>query len=208
MCGDAMYSLRSLYRIMLLVWLALVLSLGFLVAHNVNSDGSGNLFAFLFKGAKEPAPLPPVVVQEPPKKEVAPVITPPPAEPVKPKTDWIALQKGKKAGKGTLGKPEITTLDNGDLEVRFPCSDAPGNYREFFPANIDSLSIDLMGAWGKGIKVDKRPAKGVLKRVQMADHKQWVRVSGIARESTDRLEAKVEYAPTLKALRIVFSKKK
>ncbi|MBE6442274.1 MAG: hypothetical protein E7022_08120 [Desulfovibrio desulfuricans] len=201
-----MYSLRSLYRIMLLVWLALVLCMGCIVAHNAGTEGSGSLFAFLFPDTREPAPLPPVVVKEAPKPAPVPVITPPTEEPARPQTEWIALQKGKKAGKGSLGKPEITSLDNGDVEVRFACSDAPGNFREFFPATIDSLSIDLMGAWGKGMRVDKRPDRGVLKRVQIADHKQWLRVSGIARESTDKLEARVEYAPTLKALRIVFTK--
>ena len=201
-----MYSLRSLYRIMLLVWLSLVLCLGGIVAYNSGANGSGSLFAFLFPGSQQPAPLPPVVPEQP-APPPAPVITPPAVEPAKPQTEWLALQKGKKAGKGTLGKPEITVLDNGDVEVRFACTDAPGNFREFHPANIDSLAIDLMGAWGKGMLVDKRPNKGALKRVQIADHNEWLRVSGIARESTDQLEAKVEYAPTLKSLRIVFSRK-
>ena len=192
---------------MLLVWLSLVLCLGGIVAYNSGANGSGSLFAFLFPGSQQPAPLPPVVPEQP-APAPAPVVTPPAPEPPKPQTEWIALQKGKKAGKGTLGKPEITVLDNGDAEVRFACTDAPGNYREFHPANVDSLSIDLMGAWGKGMLVDKRLDKGALKRVQIADHNEWLRVSGIARESTDQLEAKVEYAPTLKSLRIVFSRKR
>ncbi|MBO4300360.1 MAG: hypothetical protein J5861_02030 [Desulfovibrio sp.] len=202
-----MYSLRSLCRIMLFAWLALVFGMGCIVAHNAGTEGSGSLFAFWFPGSQEPAPLPPVVAPETPKAVPAPVITPPVEEHSTPQTEWIALHKGKKAGMGTLGKPEISTLSTGEVEVRFACNDAPGNFREFFPANVDSLSIDLMGAWGKGMRADTRPDKGVLKRVQIADHKQWVRVSGIARESRDKLEARVEYAPTRKILRIVFAKK-
>ncbi|MBR4741719.1 MAG: hypothetical protein IK079_02310, partial [Desulfovibrio sp.] len=65
--------------------------------------------------------------------------------------------------------------------------------------------IDLLGNWGN-LLLDKRMDKGVLKRVQIADHKEWLRISGIARHSTDSITAKVEYAPSLKALRIVFTK--
>ncbi|MBQ9406910.1 MAG: hypothetical protein IJU37_09295 [Desulfovibrio sp.] len=202
-----MYSLRSLYRIMFLVWLALVMCIGGIVAYNSGTHGSDSLFAFLFPSSEQPAPLPPIIPEQP-APQPAPVITPQVLEPTKPQSEWIALQKGKKAGKGTLGKPEITLLDNGDVEVRFPCTDAPGNFHEFHPANIDSLSIDLIGAWGKGVRVDKRLNKGVLKRVQIADHKEWVRVSGIARESTDTIEAKVEHASPLKVLRIVFTRQK
>lgn len=193
---------------MLVVWLALVLCLGFIVASNTGTEHSGGLFAFLFPRPQEPAPLPPpAIVQKAPKADLPPVITPPAAELPRPHAEeWLALSMGKKAGSGTLGSPEITVLDNGDVEVRFACHNAPGNYHAFYPSNVRSLSIDLMGAWGKGIRADKFTGKGVLKRVQIADHRQWLRVSGVARELSGRLMARVEYAPTLKALRIVFSK--
>ena len=196
---------------MLLVWLVLVLCMGGIVAHNADTEGAGNLFAFLFSRPQEPVSLPPVVTQlpaapAPPPPAAAP--TPPVEEPAPPQSEWIALHKGRKAGTGTLGKPQITAWDNGDVEVRFPCKDTPGEFIEFYPPNIDSVAIDLAGAWGKGMRVDNRLDTGVLKRVQIADHRQWVRVSGIAREAADMLEARVEYAPTHKALRIVFTKKR
>ena len=192
-----MYSLRSFYRIMLLTWLVLVLCMGFIVAHNTGGGGSGSLFAFLFPSPQEPAPLPPAAPQEStapppapvqaaPKISSAPVTTPPAAtQPVKeisrPQAEWLALQKGKKAGSGTLGSPQVTTLANGDVEVRFACGGALGNFQEFRPANVHALTIDLMGAWGKGIRgEDKFLSRGVLQRVQIADHRQWLRVSGVA----------------------------
>ena len=193
---------------MLLVWLALVLCMGFIVASNTGTEHSGSLFAFLFPSPQEPAPLPPpATVQEAPKTVLAPVITPPAAEPPRPPAEeWLALSKGKKAGTGTLGSPEITVLGNGNVEVRFACHGTPGSYQEFYPANVRALSIDLMGAWGKGIRADKFTGKGVLQRVQIADHRQWLRVSGVAREPAGKLRARVEYSPTHKILRIVFSK--
>lgn len=193
---------------MLVVWLALVLCMGFIVASNTGTEHSGGIFAFLFPSPQEPAPLPPpVTVQKAPKAGLPPVITPPAAEHPRPQAkEWLALSMGKKAGSGTLGSPGITVLGNGDVEVRFACHGAPGNYHAFYPSNVRSLSIDLMGAWGKGIRADKWLDKGVLQRVQIADHRQWLRVSGVARESSGKLRARVEYAPTLKALRIVFSK--
>ncbi len=193
---------------MLVVWLALVLCMGFIVASNTGTGHSGGIFAFLFPSPQEPPSLPPpTIVQEAPKAGLPPVIPPPAAELPRPQAEeWLALSMGKKAGSGTLGSPEITVLGNGDVEVRFACHNAPGNYHAFYPSNVRSLSIDLMGAWGKGIRADKFTDKGVLQRVQIADHRQWLRVSGVARESSGRLMARVEYAPTLKALRIVFSK--
>ena len=125
----------------------------------------------------------------------------------KPDTQWVALKKGKKSGKGTLSKPKITILENGDLEIRFSASDAPGNFRSFYPDNVDSISVDLLGSWGKNISLDQRFTHGILTRIQVADHKQWLRVSGVANDSKTVLDAKVEYAPTLRALRVVFSKK-
>ena len=196
-----MSSQRSLYRVLLLIWLVLVLGMGFVLHMNTKSQNSGSLFAFLFTPPQGPQALPPVVVAPQPMPIPAPVAAKEEAKP-KPEAIWVPLQRGKKPGKGALTKPQVTTLANGDVEVRFSCSDAPGNY----PVNIDSLAIDLMGPWGKGLLFDKRPDKGVLKRVQMADHREWVRVTGIARNTSDTLTARVEYAPTLRSLRVIFTR--
>ena len=199
-----MYSLRSLYRLMLITWLALILGIGGILAYSTKTGNDGNLFAFLFKKTPEPEALPPVVVEQLPPKlpEPKPTIVA-----KKPDTQWVALKKGKRNGKGTLSKPEITILENGDLEIRFKASDAPGNFRSFYPSNVDSISVDLLGSWGKNIFLDQRVTSGVLARIQVADHKQWLRVSGVANDNKTVLDAKVEYAPTLRALRVVFSKK-
>lgn len=208
-----MYPLRTLYRLMLVVWLILVLSMGAVVGHMAeNSDSSDrHLLAFLFPTKPASAPLPPVM----PEKTVKPAPPPPPPlsapapqKPAEPRGDWVALKKGKTGGTGTLINPVITVTDKGEIEVRFPMKGAPGTYRDFHPVNIDSQSVDLMGPMGKGMNVDKRIESGVLKRVQIADHKQWVRISGIARNPASKLAAKVEYSPTLRALRIVFSEEK
>ena len=200
-----MSSQRSLYRVLLLIWLVLVLGMGFVLHMNTKSQNPGSLFAFLFTSPQNPQALPPVVVAPQPMPIPAPVVAKEEAKP-KPEASWVPLQRGKKPGKGALTKPQVTTLANGDVEVRFTCPDAPGNYRQFHPVNIDSLAIDLMGPWGKGLLFDKRPDKGVLKRVQMADHREWVRVTGIARNTSDTLTARVEYAPTLRSLRVIFTR--
>ena len=187
---------------MLMLWLLLVAGMGGLLAYTAGSGGS--LFAFLFTKTVDPEPLAPVVVKEPaPKPRPQPILT----IPEEPKTVWVPLIQGTKAGKGTLGKAEITTLANGNVEIRFATSDAPGNFRAFYPHNVDSLSVDLLGSWGKNVWIDTREVRGILKRVQVADHKQWVRVSGIARDAKVTLKATVEYAPTLRQLRIVFAQK-
>ena len=200
-----MSSQRSLYRALLLIWLVLVLGMGFVLHMNTKSQNPGSLFAFLFTNPEKPQALPPVVVEPQPMPIPAPVAAKEEAKP-KPEASWVPLQRGKKPGKGSLTQPQVTTLANGDVEVRFTCPNAPGNYRQFHPKNIDSLAIDLMGRWGKGLLFDKRPDKGVLKRVQMADHREWVRVTGIARNASDTLTARVEYAPTLRSLRVIFTR--
>ncbi len=205
---------------MLLAWLALVLCMGYIVAANTGTERSGSLFAFLLSTPHDPAPLPPVMTrgaatppppaatQELPGAGVAPVVEPPAAEPPKQQAEeWLAVPKGKKAGSGVLHSPEVTVLDSGDVEVRFAVSGEPGDFQAFYPESIHALAIDLMGSWGRGARADKRLRQGVLQRVQIADHKKWLRVSGIARAAGYKLGARVEYAPSLKALRVVFSKK-
>ena len=129
-------------------------------------------------------------------------VTPKPAEP----SEWAALQLGKKNGRGFLSAPAMTVLENGDCEVRLELSDEVGNYRMFYPSNVDSISVDFIGLKGKNLSADKYIDKGVLQRVQIAGHRDWVRVSAIARNSTDRLKARVERSLRLKVVRIVFSK--
>ena len=178
-----------------------------LVLKYSTSNSNGNLVNFLLPEFKKPVTLPPVTL---PKalEEPKPAPPPPVFKAEKKEPEWIALDKGKAQAKGTLSKPSITTLENGDVEVSFSYSDAPGNFREFNPENVDSLSVDLFGSWGKDVYTDTRLSKGVLKRVQVAHHKQWVRVSGIARDSKQALKVKVEHSTKSKILHLIFSKKR
>ncbi len=195
---------------MLLVWLLLVLSVGVLLKYATDSRGELGLFAFLLPRTEKvmdlPPPSSPKAPEKAPEKEVPaepkPSVTPQEKMP----SEWINLKKGKKAGRGSLGTPQLTILGNGDAEVSFQLTDAPGDYRSFHPTNVDSLAVDLMGTWGKGILKDERLGTGVLKRLQIADHKEWVRISGISRDANHSLQATVQYAPTKKTLRIVFSR--
>ena len=191
---------------MLIAWVLVVLCMAVVVRYNTGSE-IGGLFAFLFHAPQNPGELPPVVVAKSPNPPQQPSLVLPEEKPAPPSTEWTALNKGKAAGKGTLGPADVTTFDNGDVHVTFPCT-SPGDYRAFYPTNVDSLSVDLIGAWKGDVFLDKRLERGEIKRVQVADHKQWVRVSGIARNARDTLDARVEYSATRKLVRIVFSKRR
>ena len=106
-----MNSLRTIFRCMLLVWLVLVAALGFAVSRGTHTTYAGNTMAFLFSSAgREKVELPPVE-----RRAVPPVAEEPHAEP--PAPEWTPLAKGKTAGGGTLGAPEIQTLDGGAVAV-------------------------------------------------------------------------------------------
>ncbi|MDO5484320.1 MAG: hypothetical protein Q4F27_05375 [Desulfovibrionaceae bacterium] len=191
-----MNSLYILFRWMLAGWLAIVLLMGVVVAHNVESLTQKNLPAYLFEHDSTPLPnLPP-----PPAPAPAPKVEKP-APPAPAAPEWTPLSHGQ----GALGKPEVQVLANGSVEVLLPCSGSPGEYRIYHPHNIPSLCVDLQGEWGRGISLDQRFAEGCLTRLQIAHHTKWLRVSGVARGGKrDALAPKVEHSSQKGLIRIIF----
>lgn len=193
---------RLLCRIMLAVWLCLVG--GMAVAALGGGASSGNLQALLFTGPvagtpvmTPPAPAP---VPEPaPAPEPAPVQeAAAPAEP----SGWRELPRGKRPGKGRLLPPQIEVRKDGSLLLLFPYEGTLGECTTITPANVTSRSIDLHGQWSTQLTVDMRPREGCVKRLQIATHPGWIRVSAIARgDRAPNVDARF----TDKELRIIFS---
>ena len=214
-----MSSLRALFRWMLAGWLVLVLLLSVVVARGSHTRGPGNLLAFLFfrgeyseplppplpPGTPPPAPKPVAAPAPPPPPVIVAVPEPAPAPPEDP--DWIPLEEGRAEGTGRLGRPEITALEDGTVEVLFPCPGEPGDYRLYRPTNVVGLSVDLLGPWGRGMLVNRTLAEGAARKVQIASHAEhgirWLRVSAISRSG--RLAARVEHSPARKQLRVRFA---
>lgn len=194
-----MNSLRSLFRWMLLGWLVLVLLMGLAVALSARSHLPGNLLTFLFtrEGPSETA-VPPTQAPPDPPLPSAPAPSVAPA----PEPGWALLKEGSRASSGSRGAPEITVLPGGAVEVRFLCQ-KPGNYRLYRPTNVSGLSVDLPGNWGRRM-VDRHLAQGKVRRIQIADHPGWLRVSGMPREEGKNLVARVEHSSRAGVLRIVF----
>ena len=199
-----MDSLRALYRWMLAGWLVLVLLLSIIVGRSADSKTPGNLLAFLFTRGETSVPLPPAPQAPPIAVEPAPPAEPAPAA----EPGWQPLEQGNAEGRGSLGMPEVTTPDGQHTVALFPCSGRPGQYRLYHPTNVGGLSVDLPGAWGKGLSLNTALPRGPVRRLQMADHmdhgRRWLRVTGIAR-SGGNLAARVEYSPSKRQLRVTFT---
>ena len=209
-----MSSLRSLFRWMLAGWLVLVLALSIVVTRGSHTRAPGNLLAFLFtRGERYSEPLPHAAPVEPQQPAPKPVAAPAPPKPVAapqpaPDPDWIPLELGRKEGSGRLGEPEITTLEDGTVEVLFDCPGEPGEYRIYHPTNVAGLSVDLQGGWGRGLLVNRPLPAGAAQKVQIADHAEhgykWLRVSAVSRGG-GALAARVEYSPGTERLRVRFA---
>ena len=193
---------------MLLVWLVLVVILSIVVARSTDSASSGNLLAFLFTRVEHASVMPvlpsagtpaPAPAPEPAQK------TQTPAEPQPTPQPWQPLNEGKKAGKGVLSNPSMRTLEDGSLELTLDCSGTPGDFSLYHPSNVPALSVDLQGAWGSHVSLDQKFAEGCLYRIQIATHPAWLRISGIARDNSAALSAKVEHSPSEGKIRVVFS---
>ena len=202
-----MDSLRALYRWMLAGWLVLVLLLSIIVGRSADSKTPGNLLAFLLTRGETSIPLPPA--PEAPSIVVDPAPAPPPAQPAPAaEPGWQTLELGDAEGQGSLGMPEITTPDGQHTVALFPCAGRPGQYRLYHPTNVGGLSVDLPGAWGRGLSLNTALNQGPVRRVQMADHmehgRHWLRVTGISRGGGG-LAARVEYSPSSRQLRVTFT---
>lgn len=194
-----MNSLRTIFRCMLLVWLVLVAALGFAVSRGTHTTYAGNTMAFLFSSAgREKVELPPV------ERRTAPVVEEePPAEP--PAPEWTPLAKGKTAGGGTLGAPEIQTLDGGAVAVVMSLTGTIGDVSFYDPRNVTGATVDFIGEWSQPPYFKKSVSSGCLSLVQAAGHKGYLRVSGVAARGVSKLEARAEYSAAKNAVRVVFS---
>ena len=194
-----MNSLRTIFRCMLLVWLVLVAALGFAVSRGTHTTYAGNTMAFLFSSAgREKVELPPVE-----RRAVPPVAEELHAEP--PAPEWTPLAKGKTAGGGTLGAPEIQTLDGGAVAVVMSLTGTIGDVSFYDPRNVTGATVDFIGEWSKPPYFKKSVSSGCLSLVQAAGHKGYLRVSGVAARGVSKLEARAEYSAAKNAVRVVFS---
>lgn len=199
---------RLLCRIMLAAWLIAVC--GMAVAALGGGTSAGNLLALLFTGnagpgtpvmpPSAPAPVPPAPEPAP---EPEPAPAPPPAQPpaaVEP-AGWRDLPRGKRPGKGRLLPPRIEVRKDGSLLLLFGYEGTLGEHTTITPANVPSRSVDIHGQWSSQITVDKRPESGCVKRLQIASHPGWLRISAVGRDGKP-LAADVSYSD--KELRIIF----
>lgn len=194
-----MNSLQTIFRWMLLVWLVLVAALGFAVSRSTHTTYAGNTMAFLFSSAgREKVELPPAV-----QRAAPPVEEEPPAEP--PAPEWTPIAKGKTAGNGTLGAPEIQTLDGGAVAVVMSLTGTVGDVSFYDPKNVTGATIDFIGEWSKPPYLKKSVNAGCLSLVQAAGHKGYLRISGVAAHGVAKLEARAEYSAAQNAVRVVFS---
>lgn len=195
---------RLLCRIMLAVWLCLIC--GMAVAALGGGASTGNLLALLFTGPVTGTPVmtppapPPAPQPEPaPKPEPAPVqATSAPAE----ASGWREMPRGKRPGRGRLLPPQIEVRKDGSLLLLFPYEGTLGECTTITPANVPSRSIDLHGQWRSQLTVDTRPRDGCVKRLQIATHPGWIRVSAVSR---DGRAPNIDARFTDKELRIIFS---
>lgn len=192
-----MNSLRTIFRWMLLIWLILVLLLGVAVSRSTRTSCIGNTMAFLFSRGERAAELPPA------PRPIPPVETP--APPTPPAPEWTELAKGSSPGSGTLGSPEIQTLDGGAVALVLPLDGKAGNVSFYNPTNVNGATVDLKGEWKNAPFMKKPMSGGCLSLIQTASHKGYLRVSGVAAKGVARLSAKAEYSESRGAVRVVFS---
>lgn len=193
-----MNSLRTIFRWMLLLWLVLVAVLGFTVSYSTRSSYIGNTMAFLFSSAgREHAEL---ITHE--RRPAAPREEPKESPEV---PEWVELASDKTMGKGSLGTPEVQELPGGSVAVVFQLVGEPGGATFFRPGNVTSATIDLHGEWASPPYMKQRMKSGCLSLVQMAGHKGYLRVSGVAASGIARLDARAEHSVSSGAVRVIFS---
>lgn len=197
---------RFLCRLMLGVWLLAVG--GMAVVALGGGASTGNLLALMFTRPvartpvtppvpQQPAPAPqtpsPTQAQEPP----APAPQPVPAA----ASQWRDLPRGKRPGKGRVFPPRMEVRKDGSLLLLFPYEGSLGEHTLITPVNITSRSVDIHGQWSAQVTVDARPQDGCVRRLQIASHPRWIRISAVARRDAP-LDADVSYSD--KELRVIF----
>lgn len=215
MFGSQTLTSRNICRAMLVLWVVAVVVVSILVGRSTKTEQSGNLIAFLFTGAVPLESLLKVTPPAPPTVVPAPLPTPKLAEPAEPEPEvlpdaspayspWQPMPRGRALGKGELQIPQVTLLDNGSIQVLIDYTGKLGQITSFKVARPQAVSVDLHGVWNRMVMVDKRySGKAVLSRIQVAEHKNYVRVSGIDSAGQGKLEAITEFSPT--QIRITFT---
>ena len=174
--------LRSLFRLVFLVWLLAVFACGAVVAQKTGAPLYGaNLLTFLFTLKM------PFVPDAPPQKEEEPVVeekAPPQPAPPLPEAppSRPVVPTGSRAGNGSLSRPVFEVLPDGAVEVRMAYQGTLGEKRSLQPANVASYSLDLLGSWSGLSGAFVVPGKGVIKKVQVGRHPDRVRFSALASE--------------------------
>lgn len=199
---------RLLCRIMLAAWL---IAVGVMAVAALGGGAStGNLLALLFTGNSGGVPVMPPSAPAAPAPEPAPAPAPEPEPVPEPAVQpavaagpsvWRDLPRGKRPGKGRLLPPRIEVRKDGSLLLLFGYEGTLGEHTTITPANVPSRSVDLHGQWSSQITVDSRPQSGCIKRLQIASHPGWLRISAVSRDATP-LAADVSYSD--KDVRIIF----
>lgn len=198
-----MISLRVICRTLLGLWFVLILGMSVVVAHTTRTEVSGNLLAFLLTSSApsrpifrvSPAPPVPAAPEEP-----AVPAAPPASEP--PAPAWQPMARGTGQGSGTLTGPEVIVLPDGGVQVLFNYEGTPGQATAF-KANRHATSVDLHGPWRRVAFINRQMDKGtLLSRLQVAEHKGYIRVSATAHGETPPEET-TEFSPT--QIRVTFS---
>lgn len=177
--------LQTCFRLMIGLWLLLIIGMSLLVSRTALSPAvSGNLLTYLFVRPDMISlwspPLPPasapVAEQTPPEPAVAA-----PAEPEPAPSDWRPVPRGRKAGSGVITRCEVIQQADGHVEVLLDYTGTVGETTAFNASNAEARSVDIHGKWSKVPYVQKTLDKGLLRKVQIADHKGHFRVTGILR---------------------------
>jgi hypothetical protein len=222
-----MLSLRTIFRLMLCVWFVAFAIVALMLTRQMDMESSGTLAARLFAGPAIPKTLPVLAVEPPPerprhKTPEMPEPPKPPEEPEPPRplavepppSPWQVLPNTKAAGEGRIGKPSLTALPDGALEVLLPYEGTPGGATHFFPHDVgmktrlDSVSVDVHGQWRFSHPTDAHVQESDVCRVQAYSHPGYVRVSAISclREADQpTLAAKAFFSA--REIRIVFGKR-
>ena len=169
-----MYSLRQIFRYMLLGWFAVLLAMAFLLTEQMPVQGAGTLASRLFADP----PAPPVIEIPPPHRSARP---PAPAP-------WQTLPNTRAAGEGRLGTPAARALTDGAVEVLLSWQGKLGGETRFSPKvmgrdkSLRALSVDLHGIWKLDRASDLHPGSPAICRIQIYPHPDYVRFSAIACE--------------------------
>lgn len=198
--------LRYLLRVVFVVWLLAACGLAYVVLRDTTAHTGQSPLVFLLQGrdvSVPPVPLTaeprPAPAPEKPKEEVVakaePVAPPPPA--------LREMPRGKKPGKGILKKPEVREVREG-IDIVLQYSGETGEYLTAL-SNPAGRYVDLHGDW-KFALTQTHLSSNLVRLVQAAAHKGFVRVTSVAAKPNLALREQVLYSDTEIIIRIRLEK--